>query len=127
MARTGNGHIHTDPPSFSAQGYCDRVLVWRQTDCYLKFAKKGGVAEETWDEFTMGRPWVSEDAPSDLPWWRVLLRARSLPWRPYNLLTWNCESFVSECFGLKAQSRQVEAVLVASLIGLFAIAMSASG
>jgi hypothetical protein len=85
-------------------------------------AKNQGVAEEWLWQFREGKEWRIEPLPSALPWQQVLHRARSMPRKPYNLLAWNCESFVSECFGLPAKSSQVENALLAAAVRLLALA-----
>jgi hypothetical protein len=85
-------------------------------------AKRGGVAEEFVQDFSMGRPWRVEAAPSDLPWWRVLQRAQEFSDRPYHLTDWNCETFVNACYGLPARSKQAEATMLVVGLGVLAFA-----
>lgn len=90
-------------------------------------ARCGGVAEETLAAFCNGKIWRIEPRPSDLPWWIVLARARSEIGRPYDLFSWNCESFYTNCYGLRPHSHQVTvSVLIAALAVLTGISASGS-
>jgi|SRR5579871_770660 len=84
-----------------------------------------GAREETLAEFCDGKPWRLEPRPSDLTWWVVLARARQLMSKPYNLFTWNCESFVTSAYGLAPRSDQVAVSVLVAAVGLIA-AMSFS-
>ena len=75
------------------------------------------------EDFSQGRPWKIEPAPSDLSWWEVLHRAQVLSDRPYHLTDWNCECFVNACYGLAPRSKQAEATMLA--IGLSVVALAA--
>lgn len=85
-------------------------------------ARRGGVAEEFMRDFSQGRPWKIDPAPSNLPWWEVLQRAQAFSDRPYHLTDWNCESFVNACYGLPPRSKQAEATILAIGIGVVALA-----
>ena len=87
-----------------------------------KSARNGGAREESLAEFCSGKQWKIEPRPSDLPWWAVLNRARQLMTQPYNLITWNCESFVAACYGLPPRSDQVTLSVLVALAGVIAIA-----
>jgi hypothetical protein len=69
---------------------------------------KGGVVEESWEEFAGGNPVRVDGYPGALPPEEVIQRARScigqVPWR----FTFNCEHFVSWCHGLDPKSPQLE-------------------
>lgn len=79
-----------------------------------------GVTEEPWDAFTNDSPWKDEGYPGTSPPWMVLRHARSPLSRPYNIVTWNCEHFVSYCHGLVPTSPQVAAVALCAIIGAVA-------
>lgn len=79
-------------------------------------ARAGGVAEEPWDVFTSGQPWEEEGNSERLTSWEVLYRARSAAPRPYNVFTWNCESFVAYCNGLPPASPQLALTLAIAFV-----------
>jgi hypothetical protein len=83
-------------------------------------ARHGGAREETFEQFCVGRNWRIEPSPSNLPYWAVLQRAAQLMDRPYNVLTWNCESFVKASYGLSPSSDQV---IVSALLALGGVAI----
>ncbi len=85
-------------------------------------ARHGGAREEFLAEFCNGNPCHVEPRPSDLPWWEVLDRANCLMTRPYNLVTWNCESFVMSCYGLPPRSNQLAVSLIVAVASLIAVA-----
>jgi len=61
--------------------------------------------------------------PGNLPGWEVVHRARSLIGTQYDLLTKNCEQFVTFVHGLKPQSTQLAlTVVIALCVGVFAVA-----
>lgn len=90
-------------------------------------ARHGGAREETLAEFCNGQHCRIEPAPSNLPWWEVLHRARQLMTRPYNLFTWNCESFYKTCFGLPPNSDQVTFSILIATAGMIAVAALSAG
>ncbi|MGH9461583.1 MAG: lecithin retinol acyltransferase family protein [Vicinamibacteria bacterium] len=82
---------------------------------------KGGVVEESWEEFAGGNPVRVDGYLGSYPPSVVLDRARScigqLPWR----FSFNCEHFVSWCHGLEPRSPQLENwIAVAGLGALMA-------
>ena len=86
-------------------------------------ARAGVVREESWNTFTQGRVVTAEVYPGRLPSWEVVRRARSLIGTQYDLLTRNCEQFVTFAHGLKPQSVQVAlTVAIALCIGVLAAA-----
>jgi hypothetical protein len=81
-------------------------------------ARAGGIAEESWDDFTSGQPSTSEGYPGKLPLREVMQRARSANRPTYDLFNWNCESFVAFCHGLPPNSPQLSAVALVTLLGI---------
>jgi hypothetical protein len=87
-------------------------------------ARAGTVAEEPWDVFTSGQPWINEGRPADISALEVLTRARSAMRLAYNPFSWNCETFVAHCYDLPHRSPQLVAVLVISVVALLLAARS---
>ena len=85
-------------------------------------ARAGGVAEEPWDVFTSGQKWAEETYPGKLMPWEVLDRARSAGHTTYDVLKWNCESFVAYCHGLPPTSPQVARVALIAMVGIALVA-----
>jgi len=86
-------------------------------------ARSGGVREEPWDVFAQGSVVMVDGYPGNLPGWEVVHRARSLIGTQYDLLTKNCEQFVTFVHGLKPQSTQLAlTVVIALCVGVFAVA-----
>lgn len=84
-------------------------------------ARAGGVREESWDTFAQGRVVSVEGYPGNLPRWEVVRRARLLIGTRYDLLSKNCEQFVTFVHGLKPQSAQLAfTVLIALCAGVLA-------
>ncbi|MBI2293982.1 MAG: hypothetical protein HYU73_27335 [Betaproteobacteria bacterium] len=52
----------------------------------------------------------------------MLQRARSARRTQYNVLDWNCESFVAYCHGLPPNSPQLAAVALLTLAGIALVA-----
>ncbi len=119
------GHIALAPATLIS---VPTHLIYRHFGIVTEFgtvisnsARAGGVREESIVEFSGGKTWRIERRPSDMAWWNVVRRARSAQPRPYNLLSWNCETFVSFAYGLPPQSSQVEVSLLVALTGLLAV------
>jgi Lecithin retinol acyltransferase len=81
-----------------------------------------GVAEVPLEKFTTGPPCFVEGYPSELPPEEVLYRARCMLGKPYDLLRFNCEHFVSVCHGKRPSSPQVGAVALLVAVGFLAAA-----
>jgi lecithin:retinol acyltransferase len=82
---------------------------------------KGGVVEETWEEFAGGNPVRIDGYLGDLEPQVVIDRARSCIGRVPWTFSFNCEHFVSWCHGLDPRSPQLENwVAVAGLGALMA-------
>lgn len=82
--------------------------------------RKGGVFEESWEEFSCGKKTKISGYPGSLFPHEVLSRARSKIGAGWNLLTWNCEHFVNWSHGMKTRSPQLNtyAACTISIIGL---------
>ena len=79
----------------------------------------GGPGEESWDKFTEGQHHYSRAwYPSALLPEEVLANAYRLFGTRYNLVTWNCEHFVTSCHGLPAASKQIRVAMAAVMGGL---------
>lgn len=87
-------------------------------------ARRGGVVEETWDEFAQGQPVMVEKTPTAREAWHVLARASNLIGSRYDLLRWNCESFVTHCYGLIPNSPQLAFVALCGIAVVVAYAAS---
>lgn len=86
-------------------------------------ARSGGVCEEPWDVFTQGRAATVDGYPGHLPGWEVVHRARSLIGTRYDLLSKNCEQFVTFVHGIKPHSTQLAlTVVIALCVGMLAAA-----
>ena len=86
-------------------------------------ARSGGVYEEPWDVFTQGSVVTVDGCPGNLPSWEVVHRARSLIGTRYDLLSKNCEQFVTFVHGLKPHSTQLAlTVVIALCVGVLAAA-----
>lgn len=83
----------------------------------------GGVREVSWDRFCDDRQPYSSPALSNLPAFLVLQNARRGIGLPYNLLTFNCEHFVRQCYGIQANSEQVGATVGVVAIAALSIAL----
>jgi len=81
-------------------------------------ARRGGVYEESWDEFSEGRQVSEEGYPGALPNFEVVARAREKIGSRYNVFTWNCDSLVNYAHGLPSQSPQVALTLLLLGLGL---------
>ncbi len=73
--------------------------------------RAGGVVEETFAEFSEGKPWRLHGFPGGFQPEQVLFRARTCQRRKYDVLTWNCDNFVNYCHGIAAPSGQLIATL----------------
>jgi Lecithin retinol acyltransferase len=69
--------------------------------------RRGGVFEETLQEFAGGDAVVLLGRPDVLAPQEVIGRARSRAGQPWNLFTWNCEHFVNWAHGLPVKSPQL--------------------
>lgn len=86
-------------------------------------SRSGEVREESWDVFAQGRVVTADGYPGNLPGWEVVRRARSLVGTRYDLLTKNCEQFVTFVHGLEPQSTQLAlTVVIALCVGVLAAA-----
>lgn len=85
--------------------------------------RSGGVREESWDTFSQGHDVTVEGHLGRLPGWEVVRRARSLVGTQYDLLTKNCDQFVTFVHGLKPRSTQLAlTVVIALCVGVLAAA-----
>jgi hypothetical protein len=79
---------------------------------------KGGVVEETWEDFAGGNAVRIDGYPGALPPTEVISRARSClgrgPWR----FSFNCEHFVTWCHGLDPRSPQLENWIAVAGLGV---------
>lgn len=66
------------------------------------------VVEEPMSTFGQGYPIEARNFSSALPVREVLVRARRKLGQRYDLLSWNCEHFVYDSFGLVKQSPQIK-------------------
>lgn len=85
--------------------------------------RRGGVFEESARTFASGHNIINVGRLSSLPAEQVLARARARIGRPYDLVSYNCQHFVRDCYGLAPASHQkrlaVGAGLLAALAALF--------
>ena len=86
-------------------------------------ARTGQVMEEDLKTFSGGKAIVSKGYPSDLPPETIEQKARAKIGKTYNLLSYNCQHFASECHG-KKKSRQLRTVVATTAVSvaLFALA-----
>jgi hypothetical protein len=90
-------------------------------------ARKRGVCEETFEEFSGGHPLTAESRTSQLPRAVIVQRARSAIGQRYSLVHFNCDHFVEWTMGREPSSRQLQTwATVASLIGFVVILKVAS-
>lgn len=82
--------------------------------------RSGCVAEEPLSVFKGALEIVSVAQPASVPAWQVLARAREKLGIRWNLLSWNCEHFVTWAFGLKPHSRQLQAGMFTGALALLA-------
>jgi hypothetical protein len=81
-------------------------------------ARTGEVTEEDINTFSDGKKVVSKGYPSTLPPETIEQNARAKLGKTYNLLSYNCQHFASECHGHK-KSRQLRSVaLTAAALAL---------
>lgn len=62
---------------------------------------------------------------SSTPYWLILERAKSVAFRRYDAVAWNCEHFVRYCHGLKPVSPQVAGTLLLAGAAVLAYALAA--
>lgn len=76
---------------------------------------RGMVVEEPIGIFRQGSSIEPRDFPSTLPVREVLARARGKLGQRYDLLSWNCEHFVYDAFGLDKQSPQLKQFVLCAI------------
>jgi len=85
--------------------------------------RTGEVMEEDIKTFSGGKKVVSKGYPSDLPPETIEKKARSKLGKTYNLLSYNCQHFASECHG-KKKSRQLRTVVLSAAALALTIALA---
>lgn len=75
-------------------------------------ARRGGVYEESIDEFRQGGPLRVSSRPVGREVVAIVRRARSMIGRQWDLLTFNCDHFVELALGREPRSRQLQGWLV---------------
>lgn len=105
-----NGVIHQ---GIMSDGYVDgeRAVISRSR-------RSGQASEESWTTFTAGRKGFLLPPLSGLALFEVLRNARGQIGTRWDLLSANCEHFVSEAFGVEPTSPQLKVGLVVLAIGL---------
>lgn len=73
------------------------------------------VVEEPISIFRQGNPIEPRNLTSALPVREVLVRARAKLGERYDLLSWNCEHFVYDSFGLDKQSPQLKQLAICAI------------
>jgi hypothetical protein len=89
-------------------------------------ARRGGVYEESWDQFSEGQQVSSEGYPGTLPYYEVIARAHEKIGSRYNVFNWNCDSLANYAHGLPTQSPQLALTLLLLGVGL-AVTLAARG
>jgi hypothetical protein len=96
-------------------GVAEHVGVATEKDTVISNSRRRGrVLEETYEEFSGGRPVYAKGYPGDLPPEKVLRRARGIMGERWNLFTNNCEHVVNKAHGLSPRSPQVRFAAVAT-------------
>jgi hypothetical protein len=87
-----------------------------------------GVGYRTLEDFSNGRSvWIERPAQSCQEANAIVSRAESQFGRPYHLLTFNCEHFVTQALGLEAESKQLQQCALTAALGLTLALALASG
>jgi hypothetical protein len=84
-----------------------------------------GVVRQSVAEFAGGRVVTSSPAVTQLNPIQVVARAERMLGRRYDVISWNCDHFVTSALGRKSESVQLRGV-VAVLIGVFALSRMAA-
>lgn len=85
-------------------------------------ALRGGVVEETWDEFRGNKQVQIEGYPSNSSPYEVLQRAREFVGTRYDLFQWNCDDLVNVVHQVNPQKTQLKATLVFTILGSLILA-----
>ena len=78
--------------------------------------KRGGVFEETLQDFAGGRAVKNLGRLSDLSPHRAVARAYVALGRQYDLVNDNCQHFVRHCYGLKPKSHQRDLAVIGGAV-----------
>ena len=104
--------------------HCGLFAGWRDGVPLVLANLPEGTRIQTWADFARGRSVSQRGYPGRLRADQVLARAQSVMARQYSWLSWNCEHFVNYAHGLKEESPQVAAWVVA--VGILGLAITAS-
>jgi hypothetical protein len=83
---------------------------------------RGGVTEETWDQFRGNHQISVEGYPSTVPAYEVLRHARGYLGTPYDLFRWNCDDLIVQIHRLNPKHTQLAISIAVVAIGAMVMA-----
>jgi len=85
--------------------------------------RRGRVVEQSWSGFAAGQRYRLEPRLGSLPGAEVVRRARRAIGRTYNPLAFNCEHFIRQAHGVRAESPQLQRVVMAAFVAVLMLAV----